>query len=578
MRREWISPPPSHPDAEALARALGLPAFVSQLLCQRGLASPAAARRFLACGLDDLHDPFQLTDMDRAVARLQRALRDGERICVVSDYDVDGLTSTALLVRVLRRLGADVTTYVPHRIRDGYGFNRKGVEAARGQGAAVVITVDSGTTAHAALAEAREQGLDVIVVDHHELGHLARPPALCLINPLQPGDHSPDKDLASVGLAWKLAQALVSTSVPGTDLWQHLDLVCLGTVADVAPLVGENRLLVRHGLQQLAQRPRAGIKALMAVAGVAPAAVTTEQVGFILGPRINAAGRMGAPDRALQLLLTDDPAEAQTLAQQLHEENRLRQRVEERTLREALAKVEQEVNFTQHRVIVVHGAGWHPGVIGIIAARLVERYHRPSIVVAVADGMGKGSARSIARFPLVEALAECQEWMLGFGGHEAAAGLTIAEDRLPGFREAINAVAHRRLAPESLVPRLTVEAEIPVGEVTPALVAAIERLGPFGAGNRRPVLASHGLTFRAAPQRLGRTGIRCWVREGLGPVQEAVGFDRAEAWRDRLTASDQPFSLAYTPELATYQGRTSVQLRIQDVRETAKRPSGLCRT
>lgn len=566
MRREWVMQPP-HPQAEVLAKALGVPPLIGQLLCQRGLASPAAAQRFLACDLNDLHDPRLLTDMDRAVERLERALGRGERICVVSDYDADGVTSTALLVRVLRSLGTEPMTYVPHRVTDGYGFGRKAVDAAMAHGASVLITVDSGTTAHEALAYAREQAVDVIVVDHHEMAHLARPPAYALINPLQAGDRYPDKDLASVGLAFKLAQALVARRGPPDALWEHLDLVCLGTVADVAPLTGENRILVRHGLQRLGATPKAGLKALMAVAGVDAPVLTTEHVGFMLGPRINAAGRMSAADSALKLLVTDDPGDAETLARQLHEENRLRQRVEETTLREALAAVEREVNFNQHRVIVVYGDGWHPGVIGIVASRLVERYHRPSIVVAMADGIGKGSARSIPRFHLVEALAACQEWMLGFGGHEAAAGLTIAQAQLPAFREAINAVAQQRLAPEALVPRVAVDAEVPLAAMTPAFVDALERLGPFGAGHPRPVFASHQVALHAKPRAMGRGGLRCWVREGSGPVFEASGFDRADRWRDRLADMAGLFSLAYTPVRRSWRGEPTVQLQVKDVRQ-----------
>ncbi|MBI4227986.1 MAG: single-stranded-DNA-specific exonuclease RecJ [Candidatus Omnitrophica bacterium] len=589
---QWIIPDTVHPDADSLARALDLPALIGRLLVQRGHTTVEQARRFLDGTLTELPDPFLLKDMDVAVARLERALTQRERICVVSDYDVDGLTSTALLVRVLQgKRAADISgpfssviTYAPHRVKDGYGFSEKAVAFAKGQGASVVITVDSGTTAHAALAYAREEGLDVIVVDHHELQGLTRPPAYALINLLQPGCPYPEKDLASVGLAFKLAQALVSRwGQTPSALWQHLDLVCLGTVADVAPLVGENRVLVRHGLQRLAATPKAGLKALMAVAEVRPGPLTTEHVGFILGPRINAAGRMSAPDSALRLLLTDDPAEAKALAVALHEENRVRQRVEASVVREALEQAERTTNFTQHRAVVVAGHDWHPGVIGIVAARLVERYHRPAVVIALTDGVGKGSARSIAGFHLVDALAECRDRLTGFGGHEMAAGLTIAADQVAGFRDALNAVAQRRLTPDQLVPTLFVDAEVPLVAMTPALVRALERLGPFGVGNPRPVFASHGLALHAAPQPRGRAGIRCWVRAGRGPVFECSGFDRADRWRDRLLALGKraadisgPFSLAYTPTLSTWQGQDGVVLQIKDVQEAGSRvPSPL---
>ena len=566
MQRAWVIHPP-HPAAVRLADELGIHPLVAELVAARGMTTPATTRRFFANDLRELSDPRSLLDMDRAVDRIEQALARRERICVVSDYDVDGLTSTALLVRVLADLGGHPITYVPHRVKDGYGFSRKAVEYAQQEKASVVITVDSGSTAHEPLAAARAAGLDVIVVDHHEMAHVDRPPAYALINPLQEGCGSPDKDLASVGLAFKLAQALLMRR-DRAAAWDHLDLVCLGTVADVAPLRGENRILVHHGLQRLGQTTKVGLRALMDVAELRTRTLTTEHVGFILGPRINAAGRMNAPDTALKLLLTDDRDEARQLAAQLHEENRQRQQVEAVTLREAVAKVDRDVNFAQERVIVVHGDGWHPGVIGIVASRLVERYHRPSIVVTVTDGVGKGSARSIHRFHLVEALAECKQTMLGFGGHEAAAGLTITAAQLPVFREAINAVAAQRMAPEHLVPQLTIDAEVPLAALTPELMTQLERLAPCGAGNPTPVFASRQLTFRAPPQPAGRTGLRCWVRQSEGPCLEAVGYDRADRWRDRLAGATQPFALAYTPVRRRTEGIETIQLQIKDVQES----------
>lgn len=577
----WSVPPESAPpQAESLARALNLPPLIGRLLCQRGITTIDAARHFLEGSLTELPDPFLLKDMDVAVARLNQAIAHHERICIVSDYDVDGLTSTALLVRVLGRLGAQILTYAPHRIKDGYGFSEKAVLFAKGQGATVAVTVDSGSTAHAALARAREEGLDVIVVDHHEMGTFVRPPAYALVNPLQEGCAYPEKELASVGLAFKLAQALTARpgDGPAAWLWEHLDLVCLGTVADVAPLVGENRILVRHGLQRLGATPKAGLKALMAVADLKPGPLTTDHVGFILGPRINAAGRMSSPDSALRLLTTDDPDEAKTLAAALHEENRLRQRVEERTLREALEQVERSVNFTKDRAIVVASDSWHPGVVGIIAARLVERYHRPAVVIAIHEGLGKGSARTIPGFHLVEALTECGDQLLAYGGHEAAAGLTIAAERIDGFRAALNTVAARRLTGDQLVRSLQADAEVPLSELTPELLRALDRLGPFGAGNPRLVFIRQGLTLRAAPQLRGKAGVRCWVREPGSLVFEASGFDRADRWRDRLMTLNGPLSLAYTPARQTVRGETSIVLQIKDVQDAATPLSSLCRT
>src|SRR3954464_8496104 len=474
----WTISPCPHRQADLLAQALGLSEITSSVLVRRGYGDPETARAFLA-GEQPLHDPFLLGDMSTAVERIRAAISAGKRICVHGDYDVDGICATVLAVLVLRELGADVAWHLPSRFDEGYGVSGATLERLAEEGCGLVLTVDCGITAVDEVRRARELGLEVIVTDHHRPGDELPD---CPIVATRPSDY-PFPELCGTGVAYKLGQALL-----GADselLRRHLDLVALATIADVVPLLGENRSLVIAGPRALARTQKPGLRALMKVAHVDPAAVDTGQIGFRLAPRINAAGRLGHPGAALELLLTEDADEARRLADRLEELNRDRQGVEEKILRAAIAQVEEWPEAKRRRkAYVVWGDDWHEGVIGIVASRLVERYNRPVVLLAGGEGFWKGSGRSIPSFDLHGALRECGQFLERFGGHGGAAGLSILPEWIEPFADAFAAQAEGLLAPEDLVPTTTVDAVLPRGaKLTLDLCEELRRLAPFGLGN-----------------------------------------------------------------------------------------------
>jgi single-stranded-DNA-specific exonuclease len=474
----WTIRPCPHRQSSALARELGVSEITASVLVRRGYGDPAEAKAFLA-GEQPLHDPFLLGDMSVAVERIRAAIAAGRRICVHGDYDADGICATVLAVLVLRELGAEVEWHLPSRFDEGYGVSSATVERLADEGCGLVLTVDCGITAVAEVAAARARGLEVIVTDHHRPG--SELPE-CPIVATRPSTY-PFLDLCGTGVVYKLGQALLGAEAAA--LRRHLDLVAVATIADVVPLVGENRSLAIAGLRALARTRKPGLQALMRVAGLDPAAVDTGAVGFRLAPRINAAGRLGHPGDALELLLTDDAREARRLADRLEELNRDRQAVEERILRAAVAQVDEWPEARKRRrAYVLWGQDWHEGVIGIVASRLVERYHRPVVLIAGTDGLWKGSGRSIPAFDLHGALGACARHLERFGGHRAAAGLSILPERVEAFADAFAAAAESTLEPEALVPSSVVDAVLPRGTtLTLELCQELRRLAPFGLGN-----------------------------------------------------------------------------------------------
>jgi single-stranded-DNA-specific exonuclease len=474
----WTIRPCPHRKSSALARELGVSEITASVLLRRGYGDPEEAKAFLA-GEQPLHDPFLLGDMATAVERIRTAIADGRRICVHGDYDADGICATVLAVLVLRELGAEVEWHLPSRFDEGYGVSSATVERLADEGCGLVLTVDCGITAVAEVAAARERGLEVVVTDHHRPG--AELPD-CSIVATRPSDY-PFPELCGTGVVFKLGQALLGPDAP--ELRRHLDLVALATIADVVPLVGENRSLAIAGLRALARTRKPGLQALMRCAGVDPATVDAGAVGFRLAPRINAAGRLGHPGAALELLLTQDADEARRLADRLEELNRDRQAVEDRILRAATAQVEEWPEAKRRRrAYVLSGEDWHEGVIGIVASRLVERYHRPVVLIAGTDGLWKGSGRSIPSFDLHGALAACSGHLERFGGHRAAAGLSILPEQVEVFADAFAARAEGVLSPEELVSTTVVDAVLPRGaKLTLDLCQELRRLAPFGLGN-----------------------------------------------------------------------------------------------
>lgn len=483
----WTIRPCPHRQASALARELGLSEITASVLVRRGYGDPDAARDFLA-GEQPLHDPFLLGDMSAAVERIHAAVAAGKRICVHGDYDVDGICATVLAVLVLRELGADVAWHLPSRFDEGYGVSGHTLERLADEGCGLLITVDCGITAVDELERARSLGLDVVVTDHHRPAD--RLPD-CPIVATRTSDY-PFPDLCGTGVVYKLGQALLGEDAD--VLRRHLDLVALATIADVVPLVGENRSLAIAGLRALARTQKPGLRMLMKVAGVDPATVDAGNVGFRLAPRINAAGRLGHPRAALELLLTAVADEARDLANRLEELNRDRQAVEDKILRAAIAEVEDRPDAERRRrAYVVWGEDWHEGVIGIVASRLVERYHRPVVLIAGTDGLWKGSGRSIPAFDLHSALGSCSGYLERFGGHRAAAGLSIRPELVESFAEAFATQAERTLPPEELMPTTVVDAVLPRGaRLTLDLCQELGRLAPFGLGNPDVTLLAPG--------------------------------------------------------------------------------------
>ena len=558
MQKAWEIESLDDNAAAGLVKALDISPVLARLLIKRGVKNPQEARDFLSCDLPSLHDPFLFSDMEKAAARIRSAIESKERILVYGDYDVDGLTATALLYTTLKRYGAHVHNYIPDRVKEGYGLNVEALENARKEGTKLVIAVDCGITAAEEIGFLNKHRIDSIIIDHHQPVNDKLPEASAILDPFTPGCSYPYKYLASVGLVYKLTQAL------GWSKEEDLDLVALGTISDVAPLTGENRILIKHGLKYLAKTQRTGLRALMEIAGIGKKKeFYTETVGFILGPRLNASGRMNSSMHSLKLLLTDDKEEAKKLAGELDKSNRERQAMEAEILKEAVAKVEREVNFKEHRVIVLHGDKWHPGVIGIVASRIVEKFYRPTILVAFNENTGKGSGRSIKNFHLFEALSKCKEHLIEFGGHEHAAGITISRENIDAFRDSLNAVAHEVLQPLDLVPRLEIDAWISLKDITRKFLKELELLEPFGVGNRKPVFAVKGLSLKAPPKILNYNTLKIWVTDGE-LTSEAVGFKKALDYK--LDSASLVFDLAFTPSINVWQGQESIQLQLKDLK------------
>jgi single-stranded-DNA-specific exonuclease len=548
--------------AQELARALGAPLPVACALVNRGVEGAEAARSFLDPALDDLHDPWQLLDLDRALSRLQQAVERHERIFIQGDYDVDGITATFLLYSVLCELGARVECHIPHRIRDGYGLSKQAIDEAHRRGCGLVVTVDCGITAVEAVAHARALGIDTVITDHHEPPAVL-PEAVAVVNPLRPGCPYPFKALAGVGVVFKLAEALLRGRGGLERARDFLDVVALGTIADVVPLVGENRVLARLGLDRLNQAQRVGLRALVEVAGLAGKRISSGQVAFVLAPRINAAGRMGNPEQGLRLLLAREPEEARACAESLEEDNDRRRRFDERALAEAAACVESELGWPDCASILLWSERWHPGVIGIVASRLVERYQRPTILVALDGERGRGSGRSLPGLDLTSVLERCDDLLEGYGGHAYAAGLTLRRDRLPALRERLERLVSERLSPEDCVPRLVCDADLRLGECDMDLVEWIERLAPHGLDNPEPVFRAANLRVESAAAVGHGKHLRLTVRDDSGRA-EAIGFglgDQAPVLA-RLGRCD----LAFVPARNEWLGETRVQLKVKGVR------------
>jgi single-stranded-DNA-specific exonuclease len=549
---------------KSFSQELKCPQILAQILLNRGIEDVEAARRFFRPQLHHLHDPYLMTGMSDAVERIITAIEKREKILIYGDYDVDGTTATSMLILFFRDLGHPVNFHIPDRIVEGYGVSEKGIHKAKEHGIGLIITVDCGITAVDEIALAQSFGIDVVVCDHHEPG-AKMPAALAVLNPKRPNCDYPFKELAGVGVTFKLVQGLQkSLNLDEDILMEYLDLVAIGSAADIVPLVDENRILVKYGLGGLRQTEKLGIRALLEVSGLTRQEIGTGQVVFVLAPRINAVGRLGDAGRAVRLLTSNNPQQAKNIAAILESENRNRRSIDEETYVEAIEIVESNFNPKTEAALVLHNEGWHPGVIGIVASRIVEKYYRPTIMIATEDGVGKGSARSIPGFDIYRALKNCEDLMIEFGGHKYAAGLSIDKDKIPLFRERFNQVASECLTEELLTPKLRIDGEVRFNEINGTLLKLLNKMAPFGPQNMRPVFYSKDLHVVGNPTIVGKNHLKFKVRQD-GIVMDAIGFKLGDLLY-RISPGEKNVEMAYVIDENEWHGRNFIQLRVKDLR------------
>jgi len=567
--RWTVIDPPDAGLVARLSREINVPEPIAKVLVHRGIDDYDKAKAYFRPSMDLLHDPFLMTGMESAVERILDALNKGERFLVFGDYDVDGTNGAAMLYLFLREIGAQVEYYIPDRIREGYGISHQGIDHAKADGVKIFLAVDCGITAVEQVAYASSLGLDVIICDHHETGPVL-PPGCAVLDPIAPNDLYPFKSLCGCGVGFKLIQALARRLGREDGLIQYLDFVALSSTADIVPLVDENRVLTRIGLERINTNPRPGIKALIESAGMKVGHITTGQIVFVLAPRINAVGRLGDAMRAVQLLTATSEDEAIRLAQVLEEENRNRRKIDEDTFAEAQLLAEGSVEVTD-AAIVLHQEHWHPGVVGIVASRMVEKYYKPAIMMSTVDGVAKGSARSVSGFDVYRALKKCEDKIIQFGGHKYAAGLTVEVSRLGEFRDAFNDAVRELMTEELKTPEIRIDVELPLADLTPRFVRILQEFAPFGPGNMRPTFLARGLDVHGSARIVGKNHLRVKVRQN-GAIFDAIGFGlghllpRVQMGRKDLDCVFTVEENDWIPPGGTRPADPALQLKIKDLR------------
>ncbi len=577
--KKWMFRPRYPEVQQLLSPQLGISPLLSQLLASRDITTPEKAEIYLSPKLSNLHSPFLMKDMEKAVERICKAIKCQEEIVLYGDYDVDGVTGTSILLLFLKSVGARVSFFIPDRSEEGYGLHVKALERIKEEGAKLIVTIDCGSSDVEQVQFAQSQGMDVIITDHHKVSSVV-PPAYAMVNPQQKECAFPFEALAGVGVVFKLLMALRKTlrdhgfweGRPVPNLKEYLDLVALGTIADIVQLIDENRILVKYGLKQLTEGNRVGRKALKEVCGLSDAEITSGLVAFRLGPRINAAGRMSQASRAVTLLTTDDYQEAQKIALLLEQENKQRQQVESRISKEACALIDADANLQERKSIVLASSQWHPGVIGICASRLLDKYGKPSILIACDDkkGIGKGSARSAESFHLYDGLQACAHLLKSYGGHRSAAGITIELSKLEEFRDFFDMVVSENFSEEDIISLIEIDAEVSLKEVSEQLVKEISRLEPFGRCNPEPMFSSLELDSYVSKE-VGKGHLKLKIKEE-SLSYDAIGFNMAEQFLPFLKPPDAHpdgtgrIKIAFVPQINTWQGVTSVQLKMKDIK------------
>jgi single-stranded-DNA-specific exonuclease len=550
---------------KSLADSLNISDVLSRLLIQREITTFSQAKYFFRPSLDSLHDPFLMNGMETATYRVITALTENQLIMVYGDYDVDGTCSTALLYLFLKELGAKVEFYIPKRLTEGYGINLTGIDHAKNRNTSLIISVDCGITAVEETEYAKNLGMDIIICDHHQPKEKI-PDALAVLDPLKPDCSYPFVYLSGAGVAFKLAQG-VSERIGKRDLpMKYLDLVALAGAADIVPLIGENRTLVKEGLEQINSNPRPGILALIKSSNMQPGDLTSGQIIFSIAPRINAVGRMGDAERAVELLITESTDEAFKMAQILESENYQRRKIDEDTFSMAQDIVENSIDLTADTAIILHQESWHAGVIGIVASRLVEKYYRPTIILTTAGGVAKGSARSILNFNIYDALKKCENLLIHFGGHQAAAGLAVEMDKLDEFKFKFNQVAKEAITEDDLSPEIKIDSKLKFSEITPKFLRIIDQFAPFGPGNMRPVFLSENVEIENKPKIVGTNHLVVTLKQnGSDKLFECIGFNMAEYYAEMIKTNCKA-DIVYNIDKSARNGMSFPQFRLKDIK------------
>ena len=562
----WSLLNPDQDTVNSIQKTFRTSEVISKVLANRKIHKLDSANRFFNQNLDLLHDPFLIQDMDKAVQRVLKNIKSGKPIMVFGDYDVDGTTGAASLYCAFQKFGAEVTYYIPHREEEGYGLSYQGIEVAQDNDIDLIITCDCGINAFAQVDFANEKNVDIIITDHHTT-EINLPQAYAVLNPKRKDCQYPFKGLCGGGVAFKLITAIGSElNIPLSEFDEILPLITLGTAADIVPIKDENRAIVHHGLNMLENIKKPGLKTLLELAGL-NGKISVGQLVFSVAPKINAAGRLGDANRAVELLVTDDVDRARVLAKELDEENKRRQLIQQAVVDEALYKVNAEVDLKKEHALVLANEGWHQGVVGIVASKIKEEFNRPTVIIALENGAGKGSARSIAGFDLYEALTACKDHLEGYGGHPMAAGLTVSTDKLSQFKKSFIDVANEQLTEENLHATLTLDCEMTLQDITPRFMEFLDKLSPYGPGNMRPKFAIRNVEISGTPKVIGKTGehLRFKIKQGL-KTMAAIGFGLSGKYEMLITG--QPVDIACVVETNEWQGNTTIQLNVRDIKKS----------
>lgn len=566
MKYRWIFRKNNDDSAvQSLAKSLSIPEGLARVLSARGLSGNSQAESFLSPSIEEIHDPFLMDGMEAAVDRVELAVKSGEMIWIHGDYDVDGTASASMMLLFLREIGARVQYFIPHRQGDGYGLSAASINKAREAGTSLIITVDCGITSVEAIRLAASYGIDVIVCDHHEPGE-SQPEAVAILDPIKPGCNYPFKYLAACGVAYKLIQALSINRGEAERAYNYLDFVAVASAADIVPLIGENRALVYAGLELLNAIPRPGFKGLLDCADMNRNPITTSSIIFGLAPRINAAGRVGDARRAVEMMTQTDEVAAFAIAQELERDNRTRRTLDEFTFEQAYREADAYLADGKRRSLVLHRDEWHAGVIGIVASRLVEKFHVPSIMLTTVDSYAKGSARSIKDFDIHGALKSCERFLLEFGGHKHAAGLSLSVENIPAFREEFDSIARDAVTNEMMIPELLIDTELHLSELSPLFFETIKKFAPFGHHNPKPVFYSQNVVSANNVKIVGNNHLKFRALQANFTI-DAIGFNLGD--KLAFCRNGRSFSIAYTLEENTHNGNITPQISIKDLRPDA---------